>query len=456
MHPPLRASVSEATLVRLLPPVALLWLAYSLLFFFADLVSARLPIPLGYYLLNAGTGVAVLILAWWPTAQARLGRALLPLVIGLLSVLPILSNYLLLPQFGPGGPTGAPARGGGPPPLPGPTLTAEGITLRLLPILLLAVVLTAWYYSRPQMIGYCLATSALCLGLRFNPLMTGGVAIGTGVARDGSHSVSPLVASLIVVGVQTLCLLIAGYFVGVLIGLLHSQQESLAEANRQLRRHAGTLESLTISRERNRVARELHDTLAHTLSGLSVQLEAVKAYWEIDPIRAQGVLDKAQNSARQGLHETRQALTALRATPLEDLGLGWALRQLAEAAAARAHLTLDLTLPDPLPLLRPDVEQCLYRVAQEAVANVIYHADARCLTVALCQDAAAVTLVIRDDGMGFAPDAVVSPGHFGLAGMRERARLVAGRLTINSHAGAGTTVHLQISEGVQADEGSDL
>jgi len=156
MHPPLRASVAEATLVRLLPPAALLWLAYSLLFFIADRVAAPAPIPPAYYLLNASTGVVMLVLAWWQAAQAWLGRALLPLVIGLLSVLPILSNYLLLPRFGPGGPFGGPPPGGGPPLLPGPTLTAEGITLRLLPVLLLAVVLTAWYYHWPQVVGYCL------------------------------------------------------------------------------------------------------------------------------------------------------------------------------------------------------------------------------------------------------------------------------------------------------------
>jgi signal transduction histidine kinase len=224
------------------------------------------------------------------------------------------------------------------------------------------------------------------------------------------------------------------------------ESDDLAAAVRQLRAHAGTLESLTISRERNRVARELHDTLAHTLSGLTVQLEAARAYWAVDPARAQALLDKAQDSARQGLQETRHALTALRASPLEDLGLALALRNLAEAAAARANLDLELSLPDSLPLMPPDVEQCLYRVAQEAIANVIYHADARHMKVALCRQSDSLELVVQDDGMGFAPDATVPPGHFGLAGMRERARLVAGHLTVQSQGGAGTTVRLEIAQ----------
>ncbi len=334
--------------------------------------------------------------------------------------------------------------------LPGPTLTAEGITLRLLPVLLLAVVLTAWHYRWPWVVGYCLATAALCLGLRMGALLILGTDLLSMVVRDANRPVAPLVANGIVVGIQTFGLLIAGYFVSVLLTWLRAQQETLTEANRQLRRHAGTLESLTISRERNRVARELHDTLAHTLSGLSVQLETVKAYWAVDPARAQGVLDKAQNAAREGLHETRHALTALRASPLEDLGLLLALHQLVEAAAARANLALDLSLPDSFPVLPPDVEQCLYRVAQEAIANVIYHADARRLTVALRQEQAALELLIQDDGMGFPPDRPVSPGHFGLAGMRERARLIAAHLSISSNMGAGTTVRLHIAEGVEA------
>ena len=448
MNPVLRASGVEALFVRLLPPAAILWLAYSLVYFGADQIAARMPITPAYYLLNASAGLALLGLAWWRSARVGLGRAFVPLVIGLMSVLPILSNYLLLPQFGPGGPGGVPRPGGGPTLLPGPTLTAEGITLRLLPVLLLAVVLTAWHYRWPWVVGYCLATAALCLGLRLGAMLMLGTNVMTLLVRDANRPVAPLVANFIVVSIQTFCLLIAGYFVSILMTALRSQQMTLAEANRQLRQHASTLENLTISRERNRVARELHDTLAHTLSGVSVQLEAVKAYWAVDPPRAQAVLDKAQNVARAGLHETRHALTALRASPLEDLGLLLALHQLVEEAAARANLALELSIPDPFPVLQPEVEQCLYRVAQEAIANVIYHADARRLTVAVRQEQAAIELVIRDDGMGFTPDNPVSPGHFGLAGMRERARLIAGQLSISSNTGTGTTVRLHIAEGV--------
>src|SRR3954471_15956642 len=117
-----------------------------------------------------------------------------------------------------------------------------------------------------------------------------------------------------------------------------------------------------------RVATELHETLAHTLSSLSVQLETVKAYWAIDPALAQELLESALSATRSGLHETRRALDALRARPLDDVGLRLALGEMIAAVAELANLQLDLTLPDPLPLLDAGVEQAIYRIAQEALA----------------------------------------------------------------------------------------
>ena len=102
------------------------------------------------------------------------------------------------------------------------------------------------------------------------------------------------------------------------------------------------MEDLAISRERNRIAQELHDTLSHTLSGLSVQLETMKAYWEVDPATARKRLDKSLAATRSGLEETRRILMALRAKPLEELGLIPALRQMAEEATAKAGITLDI------------------------------------------------------------------------------------------------------------------
>lgn len=123
------------------------------------------------------------------------------------------------------------------------------------------------------------------------------------------------------------------------------QQRTLETANRRLVELAASLEKLTISRERNRMARELHDTLAHTLSGLTVHLEAVKAYLDVEPHTAKALLDESLTHTRRGLNETRRALAALRATPLDDLGLVLALRHLVDSATERTDLQPTLELP---------------------------------------------------------------------------------------------------------------
>ncbi len=396
--------------IRLLPYTVGLWLGYWLLFLVGDLwVTGDGLLPLPDYLLNASATLGALGLVAWSGGHERLGRAFLPLVIGLFTVLPILSTYLLVPRFSRPGQ----------PPLLRSIFSAEGLALRILPVLLMALLLVAWQYRLPQVIGYSLGSAALSFGFVLIPDRSSTAALG--LIPAGS-SIPTLYADLLVIAIQTLCLLIVGYCTTVLVAQIRKQRDDLATAVRRLRQYAGTLESLTISRQRNRTARELHDTLAHTLSGLTVQLEAVTAIWALDPARAQLVLAKAQESARQDLQETRQALTTLRAGPLEDLGLGAALRRLAEAAATRANLALELTVPDPLPPLVPDIERCLYRVAQEAVANVTYHADAHRLTVELTCGQALIELRIHDDGIGFTPAVPAPPGHFGLTEMQARAK----------------------------------
>jgi signal transduction histidine kinase len=246
--------------------------------------------------------------------------------------------------------------------------------------------------------------------------------------------------------IQTLSFLVIGYFINTLMTQLRDQQESLEQANTQLVHYASTLEHLTISRERNRLARELHDTLAHTLSGLTVQLETVKAYWDVDATAAQTMLDRSLEATRSGLQETRRALKSLRASPLDDLGLSLALRRMVESAAKRANLRLDLGVSAQIPSLSPDVEQCIYRVAQEAVANVTYHANAKNLKVHLTFNGGGILLLVEDDGQGFTEQSGNHADHFGLPGMRERAQLAGGNLSIDSHPGQGTTVRLAIKD----------
>ncbi|MCP5022569.1 MAG: sensor histidine kinase [bacterium] len=205
------------------------------------------------------------------------------------------------------------------------------------------------------------------------------------------------------------------------------------------------MEELTISRERNRLARELHDTLAHSLSAVTVQLGAVKTLWGSNTDAAKTLLDQADDSARDGLQEARRALQALRASPLEDLGLVLALEGLAKEAAVRAGVTLHCDVPEEkLTFLEPHIEQSIYRVAQEALENCVRHAEAQTLWVTMIYSAEQIQLTIRDDGQGFAPSQTIPTDHYGIAGMEERASVIGGTLQVESSHGEGTTVQLVV------------
>lgn len=398
---------------RLLGLAVALWLGY--LFALAGIDHLFYPRPvfrLPYYLINGFNALAILALAMGFPSRQGFGRFFLPLVIVLMSVVPaVLANLAALRAFPPG-----------------PANSPEAIMLRLLPMMFMALVLTAWRYRWRHVVFFTLGMAGLNLLLHsfFRPPR------------------APFLPPITVLVMQTVSFLLVGYFISTLMNRLREQHASLQQANRQLSSYAGTLEHLTISRERNRLARELHDTLAHTLSALSVQLEAVKAYFDVDSDTARDLLDRSLEVTRSGLTETRRALKALRASPLDDLGLLLAMRKMVEEASARANLKFHLVLPDQLAPLSPDVEQAVYRVAQEAVSNVTHHADAQTLTLQLSVNESTVSLVVRDDGLGFNAQQAERAGHFGLPGMRERAQLAGGELSIDSRPGQGTTVRLRI------------
>ena len=247
--------------------------------------------------------------------------------------------------------------------------------------------------------------------------------------------------------INTLFLMAGFALIGYLVAQLSLSEKQrraeLVESNKHLANYASTMEQLTISRERNRLARELHDTLAHTLSGLTVQMETIRRYWDIDKGTAKQLFEQSATLARDGLDETRRALTALRASPLEEMGLIMALEQLAKSAKTRANLQLRLSLPTHPLSLAPEIEQAIYRIAQESFNNVVRHAQASTLTVRL-QNGNATQLVIADNGRGFLAEDASSSTRFGIVGMHERAKLVGGTLTIDSHPDNGTTVKLSL------------
>lgn len=363
-----------------------------------------------FYAANGLVSLVFLLFTHWKWIQAKLSSLFYPLLVLAISATPIIINTLIVPRFPQG-----------------PLSNAEGMALRQLPVLFVALALVAWEYQLAQVIFFSIATTVLELTLiLLSPV-------------DYQNSYVFFFIAII----RTITFVATGIFINMLVTRLREQSESLRQANANLGHYASTLEQLTVSRERNRLARELHDTLAHSLTALSVSLETVKAYFDIDKEKTRELIDKSLDATRQGVDETRRALKALRASSLEDMGLGLAIQRAAESAASRFNLNLTLDLQSPMPSLSPDVEQTIYRVAQESIENIVNHSHAKNFSVQLSNNGH-TTLIVQDDGIGFDSDAKGPTGHFGLVGMHERAELAGGELKIESQKGKGTQVVLII------------
>jgi signal transduction histidine kinase len=293
-------------------------------------------------------------------------------------------------------------------------------------LLFIPLIVTSWQYSIEKIILFCALTTAINVTLLFSGL----VLLETALLR----------ALLGILFIQIVAFLLVGYMIASLVRVQREQRQRLTEANRRLAQHASTVEQLTISRERNRLARELHDTLAHSLSGVAVQLEALDTLLEPGSSEVKALLSKSLLTTRSGLNETRRALQALRAGPLEDLGLALAIRDLAESVAARNNLKLSLDISDQLENLPPELAQGIYRVVQEALENVVRHAQAKNLQVHLSQKSNCLELTISDDGRGFDLKNIDLLAQFGIQGMLERTQMLGGQLEVDSRPERGTTI----------------
>jgi signal transduction histidine kinase len=402
-------------LFRMFIGLRLLWSVFMLL---GTLGRASIRIFEG----SAFTGLAecVLLLGYlsWPWLEKRLGKYYLPVGLCIATLGPWLENQIIymsissqLSQLV----------------LPAPFTSAEMAGLLILVtqmqslfVLFVPLILISWQYSLKWVIAYILGIAAL----DFIPIYW--------IVGPLNNLSSP--AGIVI---RTVLFLMTGF----VVNRLATEQK---EHNRQLSQYAATLEQLSTSRERNRLAREIHDTLAHALSGLAVNLEAVTALWDSHPAQAKDILKQSLAVTRSGLVETRRAIQALRAGPLEDLGLTLALKQLALSCADRYNLKADLNLPEKLDELDMSVEQCVFRVAEEGLRNLGQHARASQFSMSLMKKDEQLEFVISDDGSGFENSSELQEGHFGIKGMRERAETVGGTLNISSQPGQGTTLRLVI------------
>jgi len=204
------------------------------------------------------------------------------------------------------------------------------------------------------------------------------------------------------------------------------------------RRESGRRALLVQERERARIARELHDEVGQTLTGVMLQVESLAAGIP-DELREQ--LDELRETARLGTVEVRRIASQLRPEALEDLGLQSALSTLAVASAEQAHMQVDRRL-EPHPPLSEEQELVIYRVAQEALTNVVRHSGATTVAISLQHVGDEVVLVVRDDGRGLAPGSL--PSAHGIRGMRERAMLIGAQLSIGRATDGGTEVELRM------------
>ena len=242
-------------------------------------------------------------------------------------------------------------------------------------------------------------------------------------------------------------------FVAVFVSMVQQANEArqrseqllaqLQSAHDQLQTYTNQAEELAIANERTRLARDLHDSVAQTLYGLTLQAEAASRKLAAGQLAAvQDYLGRIGEDARQTLQETRLLIFELRPPILESSGLAAALKTRLDAVETRSGVTMHLDLQE-IQGLPPKVETGLYRIAQEALNNVAKHAGASDLTVLLVQTPGWVTLEITDNGVGF-DTASIPSGSLGLLGMAERVQQMNGRLAIQSAPGEGTTIKVEV------------
>lgn len=256
-------------------------------------------------------------------------------------------------------------------------------------------------------------------------------------------------------GWPSLALALPGFSVAVLFTLAFTQitvsaetargeveqlAGELSEANRKLREYALQAEELAASRERNRVAREIHDSIGHCLTVVHVQLEAARTTLERDPAHTLDAIGKAQAMTHAGLQEIRRSVAALRVSPLHNQPLPDAIRRLATEGET-AGLKTQVTIAGDVRPLSPQAELTLFRAAQEALTNCRKHAHSQAAHVLLHYDAAdVVRLAVSDEGVGAAD---TSHG-FGLLGLRERAQLLGGQMRVRTAPGQGFTLEVEV------------
>jgi signal transduction histidine kinase len=248
------------------------------------------------------------------------------------------------------------------------------------------------------------------------------------------------------------------FFAAVSTALIQQQKDrqraeqllaELEDAHRQLRSYAMQVEALAVAEERNRLAREIHDSLGHYLTAMTMQLQAAGKLVVTEPERAAGSIAKAEEMARESLAEVRRSVAALRASPVDTTALGDAIGELAQNLHDGGIATT-FTITGKSQSLPIQTKMALYRTVQEGLTNVRKHANASAVEVNLAYELKQVTLTITDNGTGQRGQ---KGEGFGLLGLRERVTLLGGLLEAGDIPEGGFRLHIAVP--LQAEEQKD-
>jgi signal transduction histidine kinase len=246
------------------------------------------------------------------------------------------------------------------------------------------------------------------------------------------------------IGIMTLILL-AGLVWVVVLGRRVRQQTRIIE---EKIRRAGVLE------ERDRIAREFHDTLEQELAAITIQLDTVEAQLGSPPETVRRLLGLARNMSRRSLSEARRSVWDLRSHLLENSDLATALAEMAAPLSATSGVEIVVQSTGVLRKLPAVTEHNLLRITQEALANSLKHSGAKKIIVALSYESSQVQLRLEDNGSGFDISTVgqAAGGHFGLLDIRERAEKIGAHFSLDSRPGQGTEILLIITDGMTNDQ----
>lgn len=219
--------------------------------------------------------------------------------------------------------------------------------------------------------------------------------------------------------------------------------EELQDLNNQLKEYANIREKMGETRERNRLAREIHDTLGHTLTGLSVGIDACVLMSEIDPLATKKQLGVLSETARRGLTDVRRSVDKLRPDALEHYSLQEAIDKMIQEFIGITDVTIHFVCHLPSLVFDSDEEEVIYRIIQEGMTNAVRHGHAHKIYISIAKEDSTLLLIIEDDGIGckdIKPD-------FGLHHMKERIELLQGNIRFYGSDGFVIIAEIPIREG---------